>query len=128
MEKKTIWYTPEEKLPEEDKTIIFCSKDGGWFMGMYNGIDFISYPDMASSWPYDPQYIKEWAYFDQTVSASKALDVARDMYLKKCEHIGILCCPSEDDAEALERNKNAFRHVGQIEFEKVMEEIIKGSK
>lgn len=60
------------------------------------------------------------------IQSKNRWDVAREMYLKKCEEYGIYASPSEDDKEVIERYSRSFRKVGETEFDKAISEIIGG--
>lgn len=73
-ENKSIWHNFMD-YPNSDKNIVVLSKDGVYDYGKLGHNFKLSLCDNCYDWFTD---IEKWAYIDDLISASKALDVAID--------------------------------------------------
>lgn len=129
MEKKTIWHTPDE-IPQEADYVIAYIKGGsrpvGYFAGDYPIVIACNTVEPIDNQIITSGIITKWTYIKYLKTISKALDVARDMYIKLAGERGLWTCPSENDAKALERNQTIFENLARKEFDKAISEIIGG--
>lgn len=83
-ENKSIWHNRKHK-PKSNRALlaIVVYRKNKYYAGCYYSMkDFVILNNATKS--INKKYIDSWAYMSDLVSASKALDLARELYIKKC--------------------------------------------